>query len=167
VVLPIRAKKMTPGFILSTLKCNNMTPQALKLHLQSIKLKKSFYSLNFCYFAYAMMSRFAKFQGFFSSTILIYGLKRYYTSNIFIFCRKHVRLIFFMKVHLKVTWATRSNSRSKSRSKGHHSLRHFYVKNKGRFGILVEFQKYLFQQFWPIGYWVMVIWIMAAMPILA
>jgi hypothetical protein len=56
---------MTPGFILSTLKCNNMIPQALKLHLQSIKLQRSFYSLNFCYFTYAMMSRFAKFQGFF------------------------------------------------------------------------------------------------------
>jgi hypothetical protein len=27
--------KMTPQFILSTLKCNNMTPKALKLHLQS------------------------------------------------------------------------------------------------------------------------------------
>jgi hypothetical protein len=72
-VFPIRA----------TLKCNNMTPKALKLHLQSIKLQKSFYSLqsiklqksfyssNFCYFTCAMMSRFAKFQGFFSSTILI------------------------------------------------------------------------------------------------
>jgi hypothetical protein len=28
-------------------------PQALKLHLQSIKLQKSFYSLNFCYFTCA------------------------------------------------------------------------------------------------------------------
>jgi hypothetical protein len=42
-----------------------MTPMTLKLHLQSIKLQKSFYSSNFCYFMCAMMSRFAKFQGFF------------------------------------------------------------------------------------------------------
>jgi hypothetical protein len=48
-----------------------MTPKALKLHLQSIKLKKSFYSSNFCYFTCVMMSRFAKFQVFCSSTILI------------------------------------------------------------------------------------------------
>jgi hypothetical protein len=41
-----------------------MTLRALKLYLQSIKLQK-FYSLNFCYFTCAMMSRFAKFQGFF------------------------------------------------------------------------------------------------------
>jgi hypothetical protein len=35
--------KMTSQLILSTLKCNSMTPKALKLHLQSIKLQKSFY----------------------------------------------------------------------------------------------------------------------------
>jgi hypothetical protein len=57
---------MTPRLILSTLKRNNMTPKALKLHLQSIKLQKSFYSSNFFYFTCAMMSRFAKFQVFFS-----------------------------------------------------------------------------------------------------
>jgi hypothetical protein len=45
-----------PQFVLSTLKCNNMTPKALKLHLQSIKLQKSYYSLNFCYFTCAVMS---------------------------------------------------------------------------------------------------------------
>jgi dsRNA-specific ribonuclease len=48
-----------------------MSPKALKLHLQSIKFQKSFYSLNFCYLMCAMTSRFAKFQVFFSSTILI------------------------------------------------------------------------------------------------
>jgi hypothetical protein len=37
-------------------KCNNMTTKALKLHLQSIKLQKSFYSSNFCYFTCAVMS---------------------------------------------------------------------------------------------------------------
>jgi hypothetical protein len=41
-----------PQFILSTLKYNSMTPKALKLHLQSITLQKSFYSSNFCYFTY-------------------------------------------------------------------------------------------------------------------
>jgi hypothetical protein len=62
---------MTPRFILSTLKCNNMTLRALKLHLHSIKFQKSFYSSNFFNFTCTMMSRFAKFQVFFSSTILI------------------------------------------------------------------------------------------------
>jgi hypothetical protein len=33
-----------------------MTPKALKLHLQSIKLQKSFYSSNFCYFTCAVMT---------------------------------------------------------------------------------------------------------------
>jgi hypothetical protein len=34
--------KMTPQLILTTLKCNShsVTPKALKLHLQSIKLQK-------------------------------------------------------------------------------------------------------------------------------
>jgi hypothetical protein len=57
--------KMTPQFILSTLKCNNMTPKALKLHLESIKLQKSFYSSNFFNFTCSVMSRFAKLQVFF------------------------------------------------------------------------------------------------------
>jgi hypothetical protein len=49
---------MTPQF---TLKCNNMTPKALKLHLQSIKLL--FYVRDDV--------TIRKISGFFSSTILI------------------------------------------------------------------------------------------------
>jgi hypothetical protein len=64
--------KITPQFVLSTLKCK-MTPKALILHLQSIKLQKSFYSSNFFNFTCAVMSWFAKFQVFFASTILIPG----------------------------------------------------------------------------------------------
>jgi hypothetical protein len=65
--------KMIPQFIASTLKCNSVTPKALKLHLQSIKLQKSFYSLNFCSFMCTVMlcKKYAKFQGCFVSTILI------------------------------------------------------------------------------------------------
>jgi hypothetical protein len=49
VVPNLKKNKITyPQFILSTLKCNSMTPKALKLHLQSIKLFKSFYSSNLC-----------------------------------------------------------------------------------------------------------------------
>jgi hypothetical protein len=54
-----------------TIKCNNTTPKALKLHLENIKLQKFFYSSICCYFTCAVMSRFAIFQCFFSSTILI------------------------------------------------------------------------------------------------
>jgi hypothetical protein len=57
--------KMTPQFILSTLKCNSLTPKALKPHIQSIKLQKSFYSSNFCSFTCAVMLWIAKFQVFF------------------------------------------------------------------------------------------------------
>jgi hypothetical protein len=56
---------MTPQFILSTLKCNSVTPKALQLHLQSIKLQKSFYSSNFFSFMCAVMLWYAKFQFFF------------------------------------------------------------------------------------------------------
>jgi hypothetical protein len=63
--------KMIPQFILSSLKCKSVTPKALKLHLQSIKLQKSFYSSNFCSFMCAVMLWYAKFQFFFVSTILI------------------------------------------------------------------------------------------------
>jgi hypothetical protein len=49
-------EKITPQLVLSTLKCNNMTPKALKLNLQSIRLQKSFYSLNFFCFMCTMMS---------------------------------------------------------------------------------------------------------------
>jgi hypothetical protein len=80
---------MPPRFILSTLKCNNVTPKALKLHLQSIKLQKSIYSLNFFYFTCAMMSRFAKFQVFFSSTILIPSYSG--SCQLLLFCPGHVR----------------------------------------------------------------------------
>jgi hypothetical protein len=47
-----------------------VTSKALKLHLQSIRLQKSFYSSNFCSFTCGVMW-FAKFQVFLVSTILI------------------------------------------------------------------------------------------------
>jgi hypothetical protein len=76
--------KMTPQFILSTLKCNSVTPKALKLHLQSIKLQKSFYSSNFCSFMCAVMLWYAKFQFFFVSTILILDVLTAYLEIILI-----------------------------------------------------------------------------------
>jgi hypothetical protein len=63
--------KMTPQFVLSTLKCNNMTPKALKLHLQFMKPQKSYSSSNFFYFICTAMSWFAKFKVLFALTILI------------------------------------------------------------------------------------------------
>jgi hypothetical protein len=47
--------KITPQFILSPLKCKSVNPKTLKLHLQSIKLQKSFYSSNFFSFTCAVM----------------------------------------------------------------------------------------------------------------
>jgi uncharacterized membrane protein SpoIIM required for sporulation len=67
--------KITPQFILSTLKCNSRTPKASKLHLQSIKFQKSFYSSIFCYFTCAVMLWFTKFQVFIVFTILIFDLR--------------------------------------------------------------------------------------------
>jgi hypothetical protein len=63
---------MTPQFILSTLKCNSATPKALKLHLQSIKLQKSFnlfFKFLFIYMRGDVVIH--KMSGFFVSTILI------------------------------------------------------------------------------------------------
>jgi hypothetical protein len=90
---------------------------------------------------YFLSKEYTSCPGILESKLTLFSLKcgyltfiqaynRYYTSNFLILCRKQVGLIFFMIGHLKVTWATRSNSRSKSRSKAHHSLRHSYVKNK-------------------------------------
>jgi hypothetical protein len=75
-----------PQFILSTLKCNSVTPKDLKLHLQSIKLQNSFYSSNFCSFTCAVMLWFVKFQVFFVSTILIFNIRPWLTLGF-----RHVR----------------------------------------------------------------------------
>jgi hypothetical protein len=73
----LKKKKIYRNFLstLDMLKCNTMSPKALKLYLQSIKLQKSFYSSNFLNFTCMVMLWFAKFQVFFASTILVPDLR--------------------------------------------------------------------------------------------